>query len=355
MPRGNQSKSELRTAAIVIVLLGVLVVAGTGVVVLWNDYGAPYFHLAPISFGAPANTGPSTQPITNQPTTQKIDLVLWDNFGGAGIASQTIVITDHSTNQQVDSVTSGTGGAITTNAKVTSGQVLDFYVADGNAKWFTEWTVPNAYQGQDAATNPNFYLKLPGFTAETFTDLSSIGGTNINDGGTYNFTAPSGAATGTITYSWSAVTDNKAILGSGFSDQASGFVNPTINDPIYGMPMHDMLFVVISGNAWSKVNINSMDGSYVVGTTKVFYKALDSVNFVSYKQGNTYIHTGDGSVPIPFDATGISNTVTIQLYIVAYANGAYASLHSATDATASPTDFGPRAVQLAEQTISGIV
>lgn len=352
MGRGSRNNGIGKTAKQVAIIAVILLFAVPVGVFGYNAYAAPFWGLPAIVMPWAAS---GTTPGTGTPqgdmvaVDRQVDFTLWDMYGGAGLASKTVIWYD-SNGAVVDTLTTSTGGQVDTTATYMSGESYIAFVDDGNAHYFIPFTIPMMSRANAEGTTAQHYVKLYGFAAETYNDLLSVGSSTVADAGDYNVTAS--GATGTFNYALDAVTDNKAMLPTGYDEPRFADAVAFTSDPVYDISQDNMVFVVVSGTGYASVKLTNMDGSYTVGTTKVYYKTLNNMasNFIQYKVGSDYVYAGNVNIPLIFDCTGIAANATVQIYSFAYANAGYAQDMSATGSTA--TDYGPRAIQLAETTIN---
>ena len=241
---------------------------------------------------------------------------------------------------EVLTTTDSAGQATSTKSYVTGAH---YWIYDTTSYQTQEIIIPAmARSTAEGTTAPNA-IGVYGHTAETFTDLLAKGATTYADGDDLNYTA---IPSGTLVYSWSGVTDDRACVSS----PRDGTLK--LNGQFF--PENNVLFIVLSAGDYASAIINGMDGSYSSGSVVVYYKVLGDSAFTKDKDGNGYKPglDGTGSVAIPFDFSGMSSATntTFQVYILSDACQQYAAQYHASGATA--TFYGPHAVQLMEQTVT---
>jgi hypothetical protein len=302
-----------------------LLIVVLAVVVIFFAYQQGYF--TNLNVTPPAQGGISVHtPVT---------FTLMDNVAGAAITTQNIII--YHNGLATETVQTDAHGQIATSLSYDSGEVLNCYVADGNAHYWTTVTLPKETQTQ-VDNNANMQVTINGYTAETYTGIVVCGSSSYATASSYNRTGGANA-TPTFSFDWNGVTNNKAMLAGSF-------------DPLYNIQPQTMLFAVF--NSTSIISTSGFDGSYIVGSSKVFYKTLNDNDFTYQTVGSTIVHSGSGAAVFALDtsslpAVGTANC-TMALYIFAYANADYAINHSASGATA--TAYGPLAIQLLTETIT---
>jgi hypothetical protein len=282
--------------------------------------------------GVPGQTGDDWTTVN-----RLLDFAATDKYAGSASASKTIYVYDGVT--LLETLTTTSDGTIATANPYPTGKVLNIKYVDSNAKMWFVLTVPKMLKIDAQSTTSLNSIPVATFQAETFTDLLSKGSTTYADSATFNYTSV--GDTGTLVYSWAAVTDNRAILSSP-------------KDPVYNCEYQTTMFIVLSAGDYDKCILNSMDGMYATGSARVYWKHLADSDFICWKQGTSYVSTGSGAVSIPYDVSGMSNTATtnttMQIYILSYSSPTYAAHYSATGSTASA--YGPDAVELMETTLT---
>jgi len=305
-----------------------------------NDKNLMYIGIAAVAvfflwqggYLANLNTSP---PVTTGTVAvhDNVQVTLMDHIAGAALTSKTILL--YQNGLETESLTTDSHGQATSSLQYDSGAPLQAYIADGNAHYWTDIVLPRETQAQ-ADNGNDMQVTIQGYTAETYTDLVVCGATSYGDASSFNRTA---TPTPTISYDWNPVTANRAMLPGAF-------------DPIYSIQPATMLFAVF--NDTSIIVTSGFDGSYIVGSSKVYYKVLNADDFTYQTSGSTIVHPGTGAATFSLDTTSLpavgTSNCTMQLYIFAFANAGYAQSHSASGATA--TAYGPLAVQLAEQTVT---
>ena len=230
--------------------------------------------------------------------TNTLDFILLDQWAGSGMSSKSIKVYEGST--YLEACTTASDGTIETVKSYRSGQALNILVDCGSNERWVQLIVPNHDINKVQASDPT-PITLYGSTHPTLTDLvHDESGTAIADAGKLNYTAK--GSTETITYSWFVSTDNTGLLASGY-------------DPLDAYTPQIVLYVTCSDTT---VSVQSgMSGSFMKGSSIVYYKTLAPEEVTRYKVGNAYVHDGASASAFTLDlssCTGTSATVQIDLY-----------------------------------------
>ena len=223
-------------------------------------------------------------------------------------------------------------GLITTGSDYASGEVLWLRFEDSNDKKWWEFTVPqmNAKDAEAATYN---LIRLDGFTIGTYTtdSLKCANGTAISDAGTYNCSS-SGDNPHLIYGLANTGSDNTGIQSS--------------YDPEYDQNWDVELYIMFSGTDYEKLVIYEMDYDFTLGSTHYVGTTVDPYSLTKHKIGADYVSLGTSDKGYWIDTTALtaSASVTMQIYVYAYADHEYAQNHGGS--------FGPEAVQLAEHTVT---
>jgi len=259
-----------------------------------------------------------------------LDFSLQDRYGGSALGTKTLLLYDGDSLQQLESLTTGADGTISTANTYESGDHLYVYYASSNDKQWFDITVPkmNPSDADSATVN---VIKLESFAIGTYTSSTLYQvATAITDGGTYNKTASGNTPTFTFTV-LNTGNDNTGLMSS--------------YDPLYQHPFNVAMYVTFSTGNYETVLVYGFDYDYMLGTTHYVAKNLDPYSLTKHKIGNNYLSEGSQAVTFSLDLTGYSGDTTVmQIYAYAYTDPSYSMSHGGA--------FGVNAVQLDEITVT---
>lgn len=258
-----------------------------------------------------------------------LDFSLQDEYAGSALATKTLVVYDGTGLQQLESLTTGADGTITTANTYSSGDVLYVYYESSNDKMWYQITVPqmNPSDAESATVNT---IKLNAFAIGTYTtDSLYYLATSISDAGNYDAGT---SETPTFTY-------NLANTGNDNTGLKSSY------DPIYAMPYNVVMYVTFSGTSYETVLVYGFDYDYTLGTTHYVATNLNPYALTKHKVGNRYLSEGTQSVTFSLDLTGyVVNGTTMQITVYAYSDPSYSMTHGGA--------YGVEAVEIAEHTVT---
>jgi len=280
------------------------------IVLIFVFLGGSFGAQVDISDWNPFKTTPSDNLV---PVNKVLDFALTDQYAGSALATKTLVVYDSDGSTQLESLTTGADGTITTAFTYPSDKVVYVYYESSNDKQWFQVTVPkmNPADAESATVNS---IPLKSFAVGTYTASTlKFGGTAITDGGTYNKTA-SGASQ-TFTYS---------IANTG--NDNTGYVDSY--DTIYDHNLFAVMYVTFSNTNYETVLVYGFDHDYTLGTTHYVAKVLDDYALTKHKVGNTYLSNGVQDVTFSLDLTGYSGDACVmQIYLNLYSDPAYAMTH----------------------------
>jgi len=264
------------------------------------------------------------------PVNKVIDFALTDQYAGSALATKTLVVYDSDGATQLESLTTGADGTITTAFTYPSDKVIYVYYESSNDKQWFKVTVPkmNPADAESATVNA---IALKSFAVGTYTASTfKFGGTAITDGGTYNKTASGNSQT--FTYSIANTgNDNTGVVAS--------------YDPIYAMNFYPVMYVTFSNTNYETVLVYGFDTDYTLGTTHYVANVLNDYSLTKHKVGNYYRSAGTLDVTFSLDLTGYSGDACVmQIYLYLYSDPAYAMSHGGA--------YGTEAVQADEITVT---
>jgi len=301
----------------VILIVGVLVISGTINITDWiPDFGTTSglvnvnkqikFHLRNKYSGAPIDTGASA-------------MEMYDSDGETPLE----------TGAQTDA-----NGHWSTSSDYPSGKLIYVRYEDGNNKQWWKLTIPqmNAEDAESATYN---IIELESFAIGTYTasTMKLANGTAITDGAWTHDVSNGDGTTPHFIYSCTNTgNDNTGLM--------------TSNDPVYGQAWNIEFYITFSGTGYEKIIIYDLDYDFTLGTTHYVGKLLDPYKLTKHKVGSMYKSLGTQDASFWLDLTGLSgsDSVTMQLYVYAYADHVYAQNHGGS--------YGPEAVQLDEITVT---
>lgn len=299
-----------------IVIIGVVIVA-TGTVQLGD--------LLP-DFGVSGN-------LVN--VNKQIKFHFVDKYGGGPIASKSNTFQLYDSDGQTlleDNLDTDANGHCTTGSDYASGTVLYVRYESSNDKMWWKITVPQMNKADAESATYNL-IRMDCFTIGTYTSsyLNLANGTTIADSGTYDISIDGNDPH--LIYS---------IVNTG--NDNTGLM--TSYDPLYGQNWNIEFYVTFSGTDYEKCIPYGFSYDFTLGTTHYVGVSADAYKLTKHKVGNTYKSMGTQDVSFWVDTTGCggSASVTMQLYVYAYADHAYAQNHGGS--------FGPEAVQLDEVTVT---
>jgi hypothetical protein len=244
--------------------------------------------------------------------TKPVDFYLVDKYGGGGVASATLTIYNEDL-VQLESLTTGSDGTISTSAAYRSGTVLWVKASKSNAMRWYKVVVPkmSPADAQALTVNGPITLEFFSYNAPSLAVRDSAGNT-YTDGGSLNKT--SGGTPGTssvvLTVSWFQGTDNKGYMES--------------FDPVNQVDWKAILVVKVSGTNYENVVVTGFPNSVEKGTAIYYWTEIDPSTLTKWKVGSEYKLPGTGSFTFSLDLTGYSgDAADLDIYIYYYADGDY--------------------------------
>lgn len=305
-----------------VVIIGILVLVGSSG--SWGNYNLANFDLSRF-FGG-------NQPTSDLVEVNKVlDFALTDEYGGSALASKSLIVYDSDGETQLESLTTGADGTISSAFVYPSDKVIYVKYESSNDKQWWKITVPKM-RPSDAESATVNTIPLKSFAIGTYTtDALYNGGTSISDAGSYNFTAS--GDTPVFTYRLA----NTGNDNTGLKDSY---------DPLYKMGYYTVLYVTFSGTDYEKILVYGFDNDYTLGTTHYVAERLNSYKLTKEVDGTTIKSNGVQEFQFSLDGSGTSGScsTTMQIYVYAYSDPAYSQSHGGA--------FGTEAVQIAEHTVT---
>jgi len=314
----KMAKQQGGWAIIVVLLIAVLVITSSGGI-NWSGLKLPDFGLG--------TTGDRID------VNKQIKFHFIDEYTGGPIASKsnTFQLYDSDgVSLLEDNMDTDANGHCTTGSDYASGKTMYVRYESSNDKQWWKFTVPQMTKADAESATYNL-IRMEGFTIGTYsTDaMKYANGTAITDGYTINCTDHG---------------DNPTIIYSLANTGNDNTGLKTSYDPLYGQNWNVEVYFTLSGTDYEKLIVYSLDWSFTLGTTAYNGKTLDAYKLTKHKVGFDYKSLGTQDITFWIDTTGLtaSASVTLQLYVYAYADHSYAMNHGGS--------FGPEGVQLAEHT-----
>ena len=312
------SKNTMMWIVIVILVFAVLGSSGAS----WQNFDLSKFD--PTTWFGGKGTG-------LEDVNKVLDFALTNEYAGSALASKSLIILDSDGETQLESLTTGADGTISSAFVYPSGKVIYVKYEDSNDKQIFPITVPQmtASDAQSATVNS---IALKSFTIGTYTsDTLYHGATSIADAGSYNFTAS--GDTPTFRYGLA----NSGSDNTGLKDSY---------DPLYKMNWQTVLYVTFSGTEYEKVLVYGFGHDWTLGTTHYVASRLNSYDLTREVDGTHIKSDGTATFTFSLDGSGYSDSgaTTMQIYVYAYSDPVYCQTHGGA--------YGVEAVQLAEHTVS---
>jgi hypothetical protein len=260
-----------------------------------------------------------------------LDFALTDQYGGSALASKTLLVYDSDGETQLESLTTGSDGTITTAFLYPSGKVIYVYYESSNDKQWWRITVPKMTSA-DVETATVNTITLKSFTIGTYTsDTLYHGATSIADDGSYNATASGDSPTFRYTLANSG-SDNTGLMDS--------------YDPLYKHNFWTCIYVTFSGTDYEKALVYGFQYDYTLGTTHYVASRLDSYALTREVDGITVKSEGTQTFVFSLDLSGLgaSASITMQIYAYTYTDPEYSKTHGGA--------YGTEAVQIAEHAVT---
>jgi len=260
-----------------------------------------------------------------------LDFALTDEYVGSALTSKSLIIYDSDGETQLESLTTGADGTISSAFTYESGKVIYVKYEDSNDKQYWKITVPKM-RASDAETATVNSIPLKSFSIGTYTSSTlHVGATAIADAGTYNFTTSGDTPTFTMRVANSG-TDNTGVKDS--------------YDPLYKHNWWTCIYITFSGTEYEKVLVYGFGNDFTLGTTHYVASRLNAYELTREVDGTTIKSDGVDTFSFSLDGSGLTDAcaVTMQIYIKTYTDPAYCQTHGGA--------FGVDSVELDEITVT---
>jgi hypothetical protein len=260
-----------------------------------------------------------------------LDFALTNEYAGSALTSKTLIILDSDGETQLESLTTGADGTISSAFLYPSDKKIYVKYEDSNDKQIFPITVPRM-RASDAESATVNTIALKSFTIGTYTESTlHVGATAIADAGSYNFTASGDTPTFTMRIANSG-NDNTGVKDS--------------YDPLYKHNWWTCIYVTFSGTEYERVLVYGFGNDFTLGTTHYVASRLNAYELTREVDGTTIKSDGVDTFSFSLDGSGLTDacSVTMQIYIKTYTDPDYCQTHGGA--------FGVESVELDEITVT---